>query len=317
MRRPRWRWLGALLGLVGIGLTVSSARGADAPLRGAREHRYPGLSDAEARWQGPFFFVQLADTQFGMFEGDAKWEKETALFEQAVREINRIKPRFVIICGDLVNQVPGGKYHAPQVAEFQRIARRIDSRIPLICVCGNHDVGNRPTPDSLAVYRHVFGDDWFSFQIAGLYGIVLNSSLYWDPTGAPEEHAKQEAWFAAELERAKTSGAKHILVFQHHPWFLSKPDDPDQYFTIPRVRRDPALALMRKAGVRAVFAGHYHRNALGRDGDLEMITTSAVGKPLGKDPSGFRIVKVFEDRLEHQYYGLDQLPTTGILSPSN
>jgi 3',5'-cyclic AMP phosphodiesterase CpdA len=304
------RWLLPLvIGAVGLCCVAAGARGAESQFPGARNHRFPGLGGGpEARWQGPFFFAQLADTQFGMFDGNERWEKETERFTRAVQHINRLKPRFVIVCGDLVNETPGGQYHEPQVAEFQRIARQIDPSIPLICVCGNHDVGNRPTAASLATYRREFGDDWFSFEVAGIYGLVLNSSLYWDPSGAEAEQARQEAWFAAELQRARASGARHILVFQHHPWFLNKPDDPDQYFTIPRVRREPALALMRKAGVRAVLAGHYHRNALGRDGDMEMITTSAVGKPLGKDPSGFRIVKVYEDRIEHRYYGLDEVP---------
>jgi hypothetical protein len=39
-----------------------------------------------------------------------------------------------------------------------------------------------------------------------------------------------------------------------------------------------------------------------------MITTSAVGQPLGSDPSGLRVVKVFEERIEHAYYGLDEVP---------
>lgn len=298
-----------LLALLSVGQAGTPAGSQEAIFPGARDRGFPGLDAArEGRWHGPFFFAQLADTQFGMFDKDERWEKETELFNRAVDAINRLRPRFVIICGDLVNQAPGGRFHGPQVQEFQRIARRIDPRIPLVCVCGNHDVANRPTPATLATYRREFGDDWFSFQVGGTYGIVLNSSLYSDPTGAPEEQARQEAWFAAELERAKSSGAKHIFVFQHHPWFLAKPDDADQYFTIPQVRRAPALALMRKAGVRAVFAGHYHRNAYGKDGEMEMITTSAVGKPLGKDPSGFRIVKVFEDRIEHRYHGLEELP---------
>lgn len=288
-----------------ISAVSNAASTAETDLTRARDGRYPGLNPD---WRGPFFFAQLADTQFGMFEKDERWDKETALFTRAVAHINRIKPRFVIVCGDLVNQPAGTPLYAAQTAEFKRIARGIDRRIPLVCVCGNHDVGNSPTPHGLAGYRRDFGDDWFSFQVAGVYALVLNSSLIWDPSGAPEEHAKQEAWFAAELERAKASDARHILVFQHHPWFLSQPDDADQYFTIPRVRRDPALALMRKAGVRAVFAGHYHRNAYGRDGAMEMVTTSAVGMPLGKDPSGFRIVKVYEARLEHQYYGMDEVP---------
>jgi 3',5'-cyclic AMP phosphodiesterase CpdA len=259
-------------------------------------------------WKGPFFFIQLTDPQFGMFDCDQSWGKETALFCQAVEAINRLKPRFVIIGGDMVNQEPDGPAHAAEVAEFERIARLIDPSIPLLYVCGNHDVGNRPTPAALALYRKEFGDDWFPFWVGGVCCLVLNTNLYWDPTGALEEQARQEAWFARELTAAREAGAKQILVFQHHPWFLTKPDDPDDYFTIPRVRREPALALMRRAGVRAVFAGHCHRNAYGRDGDLEMITTSAIGMPLGNDPSGFRIVKVYEDRIEHVYYGLDEAP---------
>lgn len=309
---PRSMLWSLLCGLALLVLCAAGpeALGEEASITGARDHRFPGLDNQrEGKWQGPFFFAQLADTQFGMFNKDESWEQETALFSRAVEQINRLKPRFVIVCGDLVNQVSGPK-HADQVREFQRIARQIDPRIPLVCVCGNHDVGNRPNAATLATYRREFGDDWFSFQVGGTYGIVLNSNLYSDPSGAPEELERQDAWFRQELEHARAVGAKHIFVFQHHSWFLAQPDEPDQYFNIPAARRAPALELMKKAGVRAVFAGHYHRCAYGRYGEMEMITTSAVGKPLGKDPSGFRLVKVYEDRIEHQFYGLDDLPQT-------
>jgi len=302
-----WSLLGGLAILLSCAAT-QDARGEEPTLIGARAHAFPGLdAQREGKWSGPFFFAQLADTQFGMFDKDERWDKETALFSRAVERINQLRPRFVIVCGDLVNQVSGPK-HADQVREFQRIARQIDPSIPLVCVCGNHDVGNRPTGATLATYRREWGDDWFSFQVGGTYGIVLNSSLYYDPTGAPEEYDRQHAWFQQELEHARASGAKHVFVFQHHSWFLAKADEPDQYFNIPKVRREPALELLRKAKVRAVFAGHYHRCAYGKDGDMEMITSSAVGMPLGKDPSGFRIVKVYEDRIEHQFYGLDEFP---------
>ena len=103
---------------------------------------------------------------------------------------------------------------------------------------------------------------------------------------------------------------RHLLVFQHHSWFLSSPDDKDGYFTIPAVRRKPALEAMKAAGVRAVFAGHLHGNALGKDGDLEMVTTGPVGKPLRKDPSGLRIVEVREGAIRHRYFALDEVPTS-------
>jgi hypothetical protein len=39
-----------------------------------------------------------------------------------------------------------------------------------------------------------------------------------------------------------------------------------------------------------------------------MITTGPVGRPLGVDSSGFRIVNVKGKIVDHQYFALDSLP---------
>ena len=287
---------------------VGAAEGPDRFHR-AQEREFIGLSqEKEGAWKEPFFFVQMADTQFGFFNANKSFEQETALVERAIQICNRLKPRFVVVCGDLTNATPAAPQYEAQVAEFKRLFAKLDPAIPLVCVCGNHDLGNRPTPSSLATYRRNYGDDYFGFWVGGVRCLAINSSLFSKPEGAPDAQEAQEAWFRRELKSAREQKATHILVFQHHSWFLTQPDEPDQYFNIPLIRRQPALAAMRAAGVRAAFAGHYHRNAYGRDGELEMITTSAVGRPLGKDPSGFRIVKVYRDRLDQRYYGLDEVP---------
>ena len=46
-------------------------------------------------------------------------------------------------------------------------------------------------------HRALFGDDRFTFWSGGLKGIVLNSTLYSDPTGAPAEQEAQETWYRA------------------------------------------------------------------------------------------------------------------------
>src|SRR5438876_8542112 len=94
----------------------------------------------------PFFFIQLSDPQFGMFTNDKDFAQETANFEFAVATVNRLKPAFVVITGDLVNK-PGD---AAQIAEFKRIAGKIDSRIPVYNVVGNHDIENVPTPATIS-----------------------------------------------------------------------------------------------------------------------------------------------------------------------
>lgn len=121
-------------------------------------------------------------------------------------------------------------------------------------------------------------------------------------------HRQQEEWLRQQLRESKETSPTHLLIFQHHPWFLITPDEDDEYFNIPKVVRLEMLRTFKENNVRAIFAGHYHRNAGGFDESLEMITTGPVGRPLGEDPSGLRIVFVTRDDIYHSYFSLDQVP---------
>ena len=46
-----------------------------------------------------------------------------------------------------------------QVRDFKRVWAGLDSDIALVCLCGNHDVGNRPTKESIEHWTSAFGDD--------------------------------------------------------------------------------------------------------------------------------------------------------------
>lgn len=76
------------------------------------------LLDAEYQWKGPFYFIQGADPQFGLMKawtygdtdnGDDEWGEEIKLAEQAVQAVNKLnpKPKFFVLCGDLVHGMPG------------------------------------------------------------------------------------------------------------------------------------------------------------------------------------------------------------------
>lgn len=92
-----------------------------------------------------------------------------------------------------------------------------------------------------------------------------------------------------------------LVVFQHIPFFVWEPEEEDFYFNITKQRRLELLEQLYNAGVRYIFCGHYHRNTGGKYKDLELVVTSAVGAPLGDDPSGYRIVNVDENALQHHY----------------
>jgi 3',5'-cyclic AMP phosphodiesterase CpdA len=240
-----------------------------------------------------------------MYTTDRDFAQETVNFEMAVATANRLKPAFVIVTGDLVNKAGD----AAQIAEYRRIAARLDASIPLYQVAGNHDVENAPTPESVAAYTKIFGPDYYTFTHQGLVGIVLNSSLIHTPDKVPELHAAQDRWLRDELARARRPDVQHVVVFQHHPWFLATAAEPNQYFNIPLVRRTPLLALFHEQGVKFLVSGHYHRNAVATDGDLTNVTTGPVGKPQGDNPqSGMRVFVVNASGISHRFYALSDLP---------
>jgi serine/threonine-protein phosphatase CPPED1 len=252
----------------------------------------------------PFFFIQLSDPQFGMFTSDREFAQETINFEFAIATVNRLRPVFVVVTGDLVNKAGD----AAQIAEYRRIAGKLAPGIALYNIAGNHDVENAPTPASLAAYRKTFGEDRYTFRSGNLLGIVLNSSLIHTPDSAPADADAQLAWLRGETAKAAASGARHVVVFQHHPWFLKAADEPDQYFNIPRVRRDPLLTLFREAGIKTLVSGHYHQNAVVADAGFDAITTGPVGKPQGSAKSGIRVFTVNDAAIAHRYYELGEIP---------
>lgn len=264
----------------------------------------PTFLAATAFAQGPTFFITGSDPQFGMYSENKNFTQETANFEFFVANVNRLKPQFVVITGDLVNNF----HDAAQVAEYHRIAKLLDKSIPLYSVPGNHDVGNSPTPAELGAYRKEMGPDYYSFRSPGVYGIVLNSSLLAHPETAVEEAEKHEAWLRSELKRAAAEPGRQIVIFQHIPFFVENAYEPDQYFDFPRPLREKYLKLLHEYHVQYVFAGHTHHNYNPRDVDLEEVITTAIGKPLGPEPSGFRIVSIKGNRLEQTYVGLGNIP---------
>jgi 3',5'-cyclic AMP phosphodiesterase CpdA len=249
-------------------------------------------------------FIQMSDPQFGMYTKDADFAHETANLEFAIAAANRLMPAFVVITGDLINK--GGD--AAMTAEYKRVTAKLDPKIKLYSMPGNHDVGNEPTAESLALYRERFGADYYSFRAGDITGIVLNSNLEKGTEKVPQEAAKMEAWLRGELERAKRDGVKHIIVFQHISLFLKNAGEEDEYSNIPKAVRQRYLRLLHEYGVKQVFAGHYHRNELGHDGDLEMVTSGPVGMPLGGAKSGIRVVTVKDGTVTHKYFEFGELP---------
>lgn len=261
-----------------------------------------GLSDCQNKNSDKsFFFIQLTDPQFGMFENNKEFTKETELFEKAVIEINRLEPDFVVITGDLVND-PEDEL---QISEFKRITSKIHSKIPVYLTPGNHDIGM--IPDSMNIHRYInnYGYDKFSFVHKGFKFIGFNSSLI--KCNTPVFEQRQYDWLSKELIKGKD--VTHTILFCHYPFFIKDFNEPENYSNIEMPDREKYLNLFEANKADAVFSGHLHDNAYSKYGGMELITTSPIGMPHGTVSSGMRIIKIKNGSvIEHNFYELGKIP---------
>ncbi|KFO11154.1 Calcineurin-like phosphoesterase domain-containing protein 1, partial [Balearica regulorum gibbericeps] len=206
----------------------------------------------------------------------------------------------------------GTQWRKAQERDLKNVLKNADQDIPLVFVSGNHDVGNTPTRETIDDYCKSWGDDYFSFWVGGVFFLVLNSQLYFDSSQCPELKQAQDVWLNEQLAVAEKHQCKHIIVFQHIPLFLREPDEDHDYFNLEKSVRQEIMEKFHQAGIKAVFSGHYHRNAGGSYRGLEMVVSSAVGCQLGEDTHGLRVVVVTDDKIVHRYYSLNELSSQGI-----
>ena len=246
-----------------------------------------------------FTFVQLTDPQMGFISDNKNCDEEIRLYVETVRYINQIKPKFVVITGDFVHN----RTDTFQINTFKRITSTINKNIPVYLVPGNHDVGMTPTKENMEFYFQNYGNDQFEFtykkvQFIGINSCYINSGM--------EQEAIQLDWLKTCL--AKRPNTMRRVVFTHQPFFIWNMEEKDSYETIYQPKRMEYFQLLKASGVVAVFSGHYHNNAETTYQGIDLVISSAVGKPLGKVGSGLRIIKVYRDSIAHQFIELSNLP---------
>lgn len=263
------------------------------------------LACAAYAGNAPFFFVQIADPQLGFNNKNVDIVPELATFGQAVADVNKLKPAFVLISGDAVN-----KPHDPtQIRAFWRVAHEINQDIPLHIVPGNHDVAAGTAAD-VDSYKKLFGSDHYCFSVNGSVFIVVDSGIF-GKDGDATTRVAQRSWFEGELKAARAKRPAHIFVCDHHPWFLKTRDEADRYQDVPIAYRLDYLDLMRKYGVEYALAGHLHYDLVVKDGDLTIVAGGPISKSVAKTPVlGLRIWKVYQDRVETEFYPLDKVPAS-------
>jgi serine/threonine-protein phosphatase CPPED1 len=243
-----------------------------------------------------FSFIQLCDPQLG-FGG---YEHDVNSFKIAVQKINELKPDFVLICGDMVNN-----FDDKSLADFNDIKAGL--KVTCYCCPGNHDVGNTPTLESLKKYRDFFGKNFYSFEHKGYTFVMTDTNIIRVPVEG--ETQKQDTWIKETLTTAHDKKSP-VFVIGHHPMFTKTPDEAYGSNSLPVEKRKELLDLFENSGVVAVLTAHTHQSVINDYKGIQLVTGETTSRNLDGRPFGFRVWNVSPGSIKQEFVSL------GIANPA-
>ncbi|XP_071616804.1 serine/threonine-protein phosphatase CPPED1 isoform X4 [Heliangelus exortis] len=124
--------------------------------------------------------------------------------------------------------------------------------------------------------------------------------------GADPQFGLMKSWRVGETDNGDDEWGEEIVLAEQAVQAINKLSPRPKFFVLC------GDLIHGMPGIKAVFSGHYHRNAGGFYKGMEMVVSSAIGCQLGEDTHGLRVVVVTEDKIVHRYYSLNELSSRGI-----
>jgi 3',5'-cyclic AMP phosphodiesterase CpdA len=241
-------------------------------------------------------FVHATDSQIDDGtdpKAAARYPHDEKMSEIAVAQVNRLKPEFLVVTGDLVN-----KNTLREWETFNAIYSKLE--VPLYLTPGNHDAAQRDSdPRSASIGRQDTaelglarysksteryasgGRRFYSFEASGCVFLAID-------THTQAIDSKQMDWIRDEL--ARTQDATHVFVLGHHPLPGTFGNE-----VAPEQGGDELLALFKQFRVTAYLVGHRHRASryLVVDGTAHVHCEDLAWGERG----AYHVYHVFEDKI--------------------
>ncbi len=192
--------------------------------------------------------------------GDRTGGHVPGIYGQIIDIVERMKPDFAITVGDQVEgYVDDTTIMIAELREYDSIVAPLS--MALHFTPGNHDIWSDLSEE---FYINHVGRPFYSFDFEDLHIVILDNSC----------HNSTEDFTSEQLSRlnsdlARNSGANHIFVFMHKPFWFD---------TVAEAKPDTLHSLFVKYGVEAVFTGHFHRYF---SGEFDGITYTNIGSSGG------------------------------------
>ncbi len=200
--------------------------------------------------------------------GDRTGGHVPGIYGAIVKEIERLKPDFVVSVGDMIEgYTEDENVIREQYEEYKKLLEPLS--MPIYLVPGNHDIWADSAVD---LYREYIGEPDYSFDVRGVHFIVLDTGRYEKPEELRDD---QIQWVKKDLQDNKD--AYYTVAILHKPYWIE---------TIARGKPDILHDIFVANGVDAVFTGHYHEYFAGEFDGIKYTSVGSSGGGTEADPTG-------------------------------
>lgn len=229
-----------------------------------------------------FYFAQITDTHFG--EAD---HLERA--RKIVQKINGlpVEMKFVVHTGDITEDLTEDKaFTAAALSTLGQL------KAPVFYVAGNHDILPEKAASTRSAYEEAFGG-------------LISKAVYNDVTFIFVCTEPLRAQFSLEGYRPfeqleqylKEAEGKPIVIFHHSP-SVENFYNNIFYESWPADTRERWVQLINAYNVKAVIAGHFHRDEFHWLGDVPLYVCSSVAGYWGRQAT-YRIYEYTDGKIEY------------------
>jgi len=244
---------------------------------------HPAQQTANKPDNNSFYFVQITDTHFG----DRDFTERTRKVVEAINKLP-MEIKCVVHTGDItMNCIEDKEVVDGGLSVLQGL------KVPIHYVPGNHDI----LPERLESTCKAYTDNFGPLISQQEYNGVIFLFVYTEPLRESFSVANYEPLGQLE-EYLRQSKGKPVIICHHAP-SIDDFYNNTMYEGWPKEARERWTRLINSYNVRAVIAGHFHKDEFHWQGDVPLYVSSSIAGYMGRQVT-FRIYTYRDGRLEYR-----------------